>query len=78
MLSLFWLVRQERDWGTLAGLLAVLVLLATPVFAFQMVSGLTDVPVAAFVALAGALVWGRRPSVTRACVCRRCGCARRC
>jgi hypothetical protein len=68
MLSLFWLVRQERDWGTLAGLLAVLVLLATPVFAFQMVSGLTDVPVAAFVALAGALVWGRRPSVARACV----------
>ncbi|HEX9142047.1 MAG TPA: hypothetical protein VF833_07445, partial [Gaiellaceae bacterium] len=53
MLSLFWLVRQERDWGTLAGLLAVLVLLATPVFAFQMVSGLTDVPVAAFVTLAG-------------------------
>ncbi|MGZ8702534.1 MAG: hypothetical protein ACXWZY_09635, partial [Gaiellaceae bacterium] len=40
--------------------------LATPVFAFQMVSGLTDVPVAAFVALAGALVWGRRPTPARA------------
>jgi 4-amino-4-deoxy-L-arabinose transferase-like glycosyltransferase len=61
-----WLMREERDWGILAGLLAVLALLATPVFAFQMVAGLTDVPVTAFVALAGALVWGRRPSGRRA------------
>ncbi|MBA3734361.1 MAG: hypothetical protein H0W90_04045 [Actinobacteria bacterium] len=67
MLSLVWLVRQQRDWGTLAGLLAMLALLATPVFAFQMVAGLTDVPVAAFVALTGALVWGRGPSARRAC-----------
>ena len=59
--SLVWLVREERDWGILAGLLAMLALLATPVFAFQMVAGLTDVPVAAFIALTGALVWGRRP-----------------
>ena len=64
--ALIWLVREERAWGTLAGLLAVLALLATPVFAFQMVSGLTDVPVAAFIALTGALVWGRRPSRARA------------
>ena len=61
-----WLMREERDWGILAGLLAVFALLATPVFAFQMVAGLTDVPVTAFIALAGALVWGRRPSGRRA------------
>jgi 4-amino-4-deoxy-L-arabinose transferase-like glycosyltransferase len=59
-------VREERDWGIFAGLLAMLALLATPVFAFQMVAGLTDVPVAAFIALAGALVWGRRPTPARA------------
>jgi 4-amino-4-deoxy-L-arabinose transferase-like glycosyltransferase len=64
--AVVWLVREEREWGIFAGLLAVLALLATPVFAFQMVSGLTDVPVAAFVALAGALVWGRRPTPARA------------
>jgi 4-amino-4-deoxy-L-arabinose transferase-like glycosyltransferase len=64
--SLAWLMREERDWGVLAGLLAVLALLATPVFAVQMVSGLTDVPVAALVALTGALVWGRHVSVARA------------
>jgi hypothetical protein len=34
-----------------------------PVFAAQVVSGLTDIPVAALVALAGALLWGRRPGV---------------
>ena len=61
-----WLVREERDWGILAGLLAALALLATPVFAAQMMSGLTDIPVAALVALTGALVWGRRPSAARA------------
>ena len=64
--AVVWLVREERDWGILAGLLAMLALLATPVFAFQMVAGLTDVPVAAFIALAGALVWGRRPTPARA------------
>lgn len=64
--AVVWLVREERDWGPLAGLLAMLALLATPVFAFQMVAGLTDVPVAAFIALAGALVWGRRPTPARA------------
>jgi 4-amino-4-deoxy-L-arabinose transferase-like glycosyltransferase len=63
---LVWLVREERSWGRLAGLLAALALIATPVFAFQMVAGLTDVPVAALVALTGALVWGRRPSPARA------------
>jgi 4-amino-4-deoxy-L-arabinose transferase-like glycosyltransferase len=66
LVAVVWLVREERDWGVLAGLLAALALLATPVFAFQMVSGLTDVPVAAFIALAGALVWGRRPTPARA------------
>ncbi|MGZ4403725.1 MAG: hypothetical protein ACXVRI_12875, partial [Gaiellaceae bacterium] len=64
--ALVWLVREERDWGIFAGLLAMLALLATPVFAFQMVAGLTDIPVAAFIALAGALVWGRRPTPARA------------
>lgn len=64
--AVVWLVREERDWGILAGPLAMLALLATPVFAFQMVAGLTDVPVAAFIALAGALVWGRRPTPARA------------
>jgi 4-amino-4-deoxy-L-arabinose transferase-like glycosyltransferase len=60
------LVREDRDWGILAGLLAALALLATPVFAFQLVSGLTDVPVAAFIALTGVLVWHRTPSPRRA------------
>ena len=64
--SVVWLVRAERDWGVFAGLLAALALLATPVYATQLMSGLTDLPVAALVALAGALVWGRRPSTTRA------------
>jgi 4-amino-4-deoxy-L-arabinose transferase-like glycosyltransferase len=64
--AVVWLVREEREWGILAGLLAMLAVLAAPVFAFQTVAGLTDVPVAAFIALAGALVWGRRPSPTRA------------
>jgi hypothetical protein len=60
--SLVWLVRR-RAWGGLAGALALLALVSTPVYAAQIVSGLTDVPVAALVALAGALTWGRRPGV---------------
>jgi hypothetical protein len=56
-----WLMR-DRQWGRLAGLLGALALLASPVFAEQVVSGLTDIPVAALVALTGALVWGQRPS----------------
>jgi MFS family permease len=63
--SLVWLVR-DRDWGGLAGLLAAFALISTPVFAAQIVSGLTDIPVAALVALAGALLWGRRPTPARA------------
>jgi hypothetical protein len=63
--SLVWLVR-DRDWGSLAGLLAAFALISSPVFAAQAVSGLTDIPVAALVALAGALVWGRRPAPARA------------
>jgi 4-amino-4-deoxy-L-arabinose transferase-like glycosyltransferase len=65
--SVAWLVRM-RDWGGLAAALAVLALVATPVFAAQAVSGLTDVPVAALVALAGALTWGKRPGAARAVV----------
>jgi 4-amino-4-deoxy-L-arabinose transferase-like glycosyltransferase len=65
--AVVWLVREDRDWGIFAGLLAALALLATPVFAFQLVSGLTDVPVAAFIALTGALVWRRRHSAALAC-----------
>jgi hypothetical protein len=63
--ALVWLVR-DRDWGALAAMLVAVALIATPTFAFHVVSGLTDVPVAALVALAGALVWGSRPSPARA------------
>jgi hypothetical protein len=64
--SVIWLVRADRNWGVLAGLLAAVALLAVPVFAVQMMSGLTDIPVAALVALTGALIWSRRPSLPRA------------
>jgi hypothetical protein len=63
--ALVWLVR-DRKWGGLAAGLVALALVATPVFAIQIVSGLTDIPVAALVALAGALVWGTRPGPLRA------------
>jgi hypothetical protein len=63
--ALMWLVR-DRPWGGLAALLAAFALISTPTFAFHIVSGLTDIPVAALVALAGALVWGRRPGPARA------------
>ncbi len=65
--ALVWLVR-DRDWGRLAGLLAAFALISTPTFAFQIASGLTDLPVAAFVALAGVLVWGHRPGPARAVI----------
>ena len=65
LVALALLVR-ERAWGRLAACLAALALVATPVFAQQVASGLTDIPVAALVALTGALLWGRRPSVVRA------------
>jgi 4-amino-4-deoxy-L-arabinose transferase-like glycosyltransferase len=55
-----WLMRK-REWGRVAGLLAALSLLATPVFAAHVISGLTDIPVAALVALTAALIWGERP-----------------
>ncbi|TML95135.1 MAG: hypothetical protein E6G03_09155 [Actinobacteria bacterium] len=63
--SLVWLVR-DRDWGALAGLLMAFALISAPVFATQIVSGLTDLPVAALVALAGAMLWRRRPTPARA------------
>jgi 4-amino-4-deoxy-L-arabinose transferase-like glycosyltransferase len=65
LVSLVLLV-GNRAWGRLAACLAALALIATPVFAQQVVSGLTDLPVAALVGLTGALVWGRRPSGARA------------
>jgi 4-amino-4-deoxy-L-arabinose transferase-like glycosyltransferase len=60
--SVAWLL-SRRDWGSLAAALAALALVSMPVYAAQVVSGLTDIPVAALVALAGALVWARRPGV---------------
>jgi 4-amino-4-deoxy-L-arabinose transferase-like glycosyltransferase len=60
--SIAWLL-SRRDWGSLAAALAALALVSMPVYAAQVVSGLTDIPVAALVALAGALVWARRPGV---------------
>ncbi|MFL5950867.1 MAG: hypothetical protein ACJ74M_04610 [Gaiellaceae bacterium] len=63
--SLVWLLHR-RAWGGLAAALGVLALVSTPVYAAQLVSGLTDLPVAALVALAGALVWGRRPGTAGA------------
>jgi hypothetical protein len=63
--SVAWLLKQ-REWGGLAAALGVLALVSMPVYAAQVVSGLTDIPVAALVALAGALVWGRRPGVAGA------------
>ena len=63
--SLAWLLRR-REWGGLTAALGVLALASTPVYAAQAVSGLTDLPVAALVALAGALTWWRRPGVAGA------------
>jgi 4-amino-4-deoxy-L-arabinose transferase-like glycosyltransferase len=63
--ALIWLVR-DREWGRLAAVLAALALISTPVFAQQVISGLTDIPVAALVALTGALIWGRRPRAAQA------------
>ena len=65
VVAVVWLVR-DREWGRSAGALAALALISIPVFATQVVSGLTDIPAAALVALAGALVWGRRPDAPRA------------
>jgi len=63
--SLAW-VLHRREWGGLAAALGALALVSMPVYAAQVVSGLTDIPVAALVALAGALLWGRRPGVATA------------
>ena len=65
--ALVWIVR-DREWGGVASLLAAFALIATPVFALQVVSGLTDLPVAALVAVTGALLWRRRPGAGRAVV----------
>ena len=59
---------RGRPWGALAAALGVLALVSMPVYAAQVVSGLTDIPVAALVALAGALVWRRRPGPAGAVV----------
>jgi hypothetical protein len=63
--ALVWLVR-DRPWGRTAALLAALALVSTTVFAQHVISGLTDIPVAALVALTGALVWQRKVSPARA------------
>jgi 4-amino-4-deoxy-L-arabinose transferase-like glycosyltransferase len=56
-----WLVR-DRSWGGVASALVVLLLLIVPDFARYVAAGLTDIPTAALVALAGAIVWRvRRP-----------------
>jgi hypothetical protein len=60
--SLAWLLHR-REWGGLAAALGALALVSMPVYAAQVVSGLTDIPVAALVALAGAILWSRRPGV---------------
>jgi len=67
LVSLAWLLRR-REWGSLAAALAAVALVSMPVYAAQIVSGLTDIPVAALVALAAALVWTQRPGVARAVV----------
>jgi hypothetical protein len=63
--SLAWLLHR-RHWGGLAAALGALALVSMPVYAAQVVSGLTDIPVAALVALAGAILWSGRPGVAGA------------
>src|SRR5439155_21167165 len=67
--ALAWAV-SARPWGRLAAAVIGLLFVATPVFSNQVVSTLTDVFVAAFIALTGALlfrplggVWRRSVSV---------------
>jgi hypothetical protein len=48
---------SARPWGRLAAAVIGLLVVATPVFAIQVVSTLTDVFVAAFIALTGALLF---------------------
>jgi 4-amino-4-deoxy-L-arabinose transferase-like glycosyltransferase len=54
--ALAWAV-SARPWGRLAAAVIGLLVVATPVFAYQVVSTLTDVFVAAFIALTGALLF---------------------
>jgi hypothetical protein len=63
--ALVWLVRG-RPLGAAAGALVAMFTLAVPTFAEHVISGLTDVPVAAFVALAGALLWRLQATSMRA------------
>src|SRR5439155_6664981 len=44
--ALVWLVR-DREWGRVAGLLAALALISTPVFAAHVISGRPALPLAA-------------------------------
>ena len=55
VVSLAWLVGAYR-WGSVATALVVLFVLVTPVFAYQVVSSLTDLVVAALITLTAALV----------------------
>src|SRR5204863_2152444 len=59
---------RGRPWGGLAAALGVLALVSMPVYAAQAVSGLTDIPAAALVALAGAILWRGRPGLAGAIV----------
>jgi hypothetical protein len=52
--ALAWLL-ADRPWGRVAAVLVVLFVLATPVYAYQIVSSLTDVFVASLIAATAAL-----------------------
>jgi hypothetical protein len=62
--ALAWAV-SARPWGRLAAAVIGLLVVATPVFANQVVATLTDVFVAAFIALTGALLFRPLPGVWR-------------
>jgi hypothetical protein len=65
--ALAWSV-SARPWGRLAAAVMGLLVVATPVFAIQVVSTLTDVFVAAFIALTGALLFKPLRGVWRQCI----------
>jgi hypothetical protein len=62
--ALAWVV-SARPWGRLAAAVIGLLVVSTPVFANQVVATLTDVFVAAFIALTAALLFRPLPGVRR-------------
>jgi hypothetical protein len=62
--ALAWVV-SARPWGRLVAAVIGLLVVATPVFANQVVATLTDVFVAAFIALTAALLFRPLPGVRR-------------